>query len=230
MAFRDSFEEPSGGGGHILQDEGVDLPARARMNFTGTGVTASDDSVNGQTDVVIPGDYAPASHVGSRDGHPLATTTLDGIMAGADKAKLDSLVSATPNPAFAVAQISADVTLLAGNTIIPFDTGVSNAQGIFVATQNGMVIKRAGRYLVPATLSFRAIAVNIRVFTQLTVNGIVTGRLSDDDIYLSNSNPGPSGFRIETLAVNDLVKVRCFVGSDATIAATSSTQFTIMEL
>lgn len=32
--------------------------------------------------------YAAASHVGSRDGHPLATTTADGFMAGADKGKL----------------------------------------------------------------------------------------------------------------------------------------------
>lgn len=40
---------------------------------------------------VTPGDIgaAPASHVGSRDGHPLATTTLAGMMAGADKAEVE---------------------------------------------------------------------------------------------------------------------------------------------
>lgn len=34
---------------------------------------------------------APASHVGSRDGHPLATQSANGLQAGADKSKLDSL-------------------------------------------------------------------------------------------------------------------------------------------
>lgn len=37
-------------------------------------------------------DYAPSSHVGSRDGHPLATQSANGLQAGADKSKLDSLV------------------------------------------------------------------------------------------------------------------------------------------
>lgn len=40
-------------------------------------------------------DFASASHVGSRDGHPLATTTLDGMMAAGDKSKLEGLGSST---------------------------------------------------------------------------------------------------------------------------------------
>lgn len=44
-----------GGGGHIIQDEGVDLTTRARLNFVGAGVTATDDSGNGRTNVTIPG-------------------------------------------------------------------------------------------------------------------------------------------------------------------------------
>ena len=44
-----------GGGGHIIQDEGADLTARARLNFIGAGVTATDDSVNNATVVTITG-------------------------------------------------------------------------------------------------------------------------------------------------------------------------------
>lgn len=53
----------SGSGGHIIEDEGVDLPQRATLNFTGAGVTASDDGT--KTVVNIPsgggtGNYAKA--------------------------------------------------------------------------------------------------------------------------------------------------------------------------
>lgn len=42
-----------GGGGHVIEDEGVGLPQRAVMNFVGAGVTASD--VGGKTLITIPG-------------------------------------------------------------------------------------------------------------------------------------------------------------------------------
>jgi hypothetical protein len=38
----------------VMQDEGVVLPARAALNFVGTGVTASDDAVNNRTNVAVP--------------------------------------------------------------------------------------------------------------------------------------------------------------------------------
>lgn len=38
---------------------------------------------------------APASHVGSRDGHPVASATENGFMSGADKARLDGLSKIT---------------------------------------------------------------------------------------------------------------------------------------
>lgn len=39
--------------GHVVQDEGVDLPQRAKLNFVGAGVTVTDDV--GGTTVEIPG-------------------------------------------------------------------------------------------------------------------------------------------------------------------------------
>jgi hypothetical protein len=132
-ATKRQLDAVSAGGGHILQDEGVDLPARARMNFTGSGVTASDDSVNGQTDVVIPGDYAPASHVDSRDGHPLATASLDGFQSGTDKAKLDGIeAGALKRPELhAIAPNFTNYTLtLATNTWTRLFDGVNYAPRI----------------------------------------------------------------------------------------------------
>lgn len=46
----------SGGGGHIIQDEGVNLPARTNLNFVGAGVVATDTPTStivtiGQVDV-----------------------------------------------------------------------------------------------------------------------------------------------------------------------------------
>lgn len=43
----------SGGSGHIIQDEGVSLTARAKLNFVGGGVTATDNPGAGSTDVTI---------------------------------------------------------------------------------------------------------------------------------------------------------------------------------
>jgi len=44
---------PLGGGGHVIEDEGVALPQRTVMNFVGGGVTGSD--VGGETVITIPG-------------------------------------------------------------------------------------------------------------------------------------------------------------------------------
>jgi hypothetical protein len=44
-----------GSGGHTIQDEGVDLTTRTKINFKGAGVTAADNSGDAATDVTIPG-------------------------------------------------------------------------------------------------------------------------------------------------------------------------------
>lgn len=45
---------PPGTGGMAVLDEGAALAARAGLNFTGGGVTATDDSANNRTNVAIP--------------------------------------------------------------------------------------------------------------------------------------------------------------------------------
>ena len=40
---------------HIIQDEGISLNQREKLNFVGAGVTVTDDSGNNATVVTIPG-------------------------------------------------------------------------------------------------------------------------------------------------------------------------------
>ena len=76
-----------GGGGHLIADEGVPLPAEPILNFTGAGVTATDNA-GVSTDVDIPG--ASGGHVIQDEGAPLpAEPNLNFIGAG---------VTATDNP------------------------------------------------------------------------------------------------------------------------------------
>lgn len=42
-------------GGHIIQDEGSNLPARGHLNFSGAGVIAQDDAGNDATKILITG-------------------------------------------------------------------------------------------------------------------------------------------------------------------------------
>ena len=62
-----------GGSGHVIQEEGVSLTARANLNFIGGAVTAMDNAVTGATDVTITG-------LADNLGNHIATMQLD--MAG----------------------------------------------------------------------------------------------------------------------------------------------------
>jgi hypothetical protein len=63
-----------GSGGHVIQDEGTPLTARANLNFAGTGVTATDDAGNSATVVTIPG--FPNPFALTADITPAQITTL----------------------------------------------------------------------------------------------------------------------------------------------------------
>ena len=46
---------PGGQGGHTVQDEGTNLPARCGLNFTGAGVSCADNAGSNRTDCTIAG-------------------------------------------------------------------------------------------------------------------------------------------------------------------------------
>lgn len=73
----------SGGSGHVIQDEGTPLTARAALNFTGAGVTATDDAGNNRTNVAISG---AAVGFGSPSASSVADTSADGVSGNASRA------------------------------------------------------------------------------------------------------------------------------------------------
>jgi hypothetical protein len=89
--------------------------------------------------------YAAIAHVGSRDGHPLATATADGMMAGADKAKLAGLRrSQLTRVERSVLQSIADRTW----TPISWDVEVEDPGGWWVsAAPTRITVNEAGLYL-----------------------------------------------------------------------------------
>lgn len=50
--------DTGGGTGHIIQDEGVSLTQRSKLNFIGSSVIATDNAGNDSTDITITGGSA----------------------------------------------------------------------------------------------------------------------------------------------------------------------------
>jgi hypothetical protein len=88
--------------GHTIQDEGSDLTARAKLNFTGTGVSAADNPGTGATDVTINAGTAPDADASTKGlvqlaGDLAGTAASPQIAAGA-------IVNADINAAAAIAE------------------------------------------------------------------------------------------------------------------------------
>jgi hypothetical protein len=60
--------------GHVIQDEGINLPMRTKLNFIGEGVEAVDDEVNDRTNVTITSGGGGALQLGELTDVDLATT------------------------------------------------------------------------------------------------------------------------------------------------------------
>lgn len=95
-AIEEVVAEASGGISQV-QDEGSDLPSQSNINFTGAGVTASDDAANGRTNVAIPGFSGVEGHVikdaGSAETQRANLDFQDGFIvtdnSGADSTDVD---------------------------------------------------------------------------------------------------------------------------------------------
>lgn len=89
---------------------------------------------------------AAGSHVNSRDGHPLATSTLDGFIAAADKAKLDALSSQAVG--FFSAYKSTDQLDIANNTNVKvtFETEEFDVSGWYDPATSRYTPQKAGYY------------------------------------------------------------------------------------
>ncbi|MEM3170282.1 MAG: hypothetical protein QW838_05860 [Candidatus Nitrosotenuis sp.] len=72
----DRWECTTASAGHTIQDEGGSLTTRTNLNFTGAGVTCTDDAANDQTDCAIPGAGSGAAIV-VQEGDVTVTTSAD---------------------------------------------------------------------------------------------------------------------------------------------------------
>lgn len=98
------------------------------------------------TNLPLASEVLPVAHGGSRDGHPLATTTLDGLMAGADKASLVGLDSRLAVAPFT--NVLADSGRYAGkiNTQAQALTAAWVNSGFF-APYNGTTVANLGKFI-----------------------------------------------------------------------------------
>jgi hypothetical protein len=69
--------EPSGGSGHTIEDEGTPLTARTKLNFTGAGVTCTDDAGDDASDCDIPGVAAGDYLANQADAFEVTRTDAD---------------------------------------------------------------------------------------------------------------------------------------------------------
>jgi hypothetical protein len=77
------------GGGHVIQDEGTPLAARANLNFAGAGVTATDDAGNDATLVTIPGGAGIGGSTGGTDNAVLRSDGTGGATVQSSLATVD---------------------------------------------------------------------------------------------------------------------------------------------
>lgn len=98
----EAFGDGQANGGHTLQDEGVDLPQRSKIDFVGNGVTANDDAANDKTIVNIPINYQTASQVSST---PVGAVTATDVQTAISQ--LESLISSVNSTSKTYADIAA---------------------------------------------------------------------------------------------------------------------------
>ena len=81
------------GGGHTIEDEGIPLIQRTNLDFTGNGVTVSDDAVNDRTIVTIPGyvHIINEDHSASCNGATVQFFTVDNFIAGSTVVTLNGI-------------------------------------------------------------------------------------------------------------------------------------------
>ena len=169
-AIEEVASEAGGGSsaGHTIQDEGSSLTARTNLNFTGAGVTVSDDAANDQTDVTIPGGNTdPASettagiaeiatqaetNAGTDDTRIVSPAKLAGRTASETQAGIAEIATQAETNAGSDDARAITPAKLAGRTATDSRTGVVEL-ATDAETQTGTDATRA---VTPASLTARS--------------------------------------------------------------------------
>lgn len=192
------FYQGVGGGGAIrcIQDEGVLMPFEPCLNFTGGGVTLSDDPINGRTDVIVP---LGAGGGWSDDGTTVRlTTTTDQVAVG-------DLTPVGTEKMRVVGQLRVDQGSLAA-ALISF-----TVTQIFVSSNNagdtsGIVVQNtsdsstAGSIIVAGTTLAQQSA-----FVTLAVGGTSASPNAGDILIVHYSGASTKSIRIQAIDTTSLV-------------------------
>lgn len=180
---------------------------------TDTGALKIGDGVTAWNDLLYRDNrYAPAAHVGSRDGHPLATDTLNGLMAGEDKARLDGLGPLTKIEA----QPAAVYTLGSGAYgKILYDAEIKDDLGEYDPTLSRFTAARPGRYLINAIVAFQSNATGQRV-AQVYKNGTISQRSNSVQAVSTDATFNGLTVPVDLLA-GDYIEIFGYQDSGATL-------------
>lgn len=115
-----SWQDPSGGGGHVIEEESTPLTQRSALAFIGTGLTAADDAGNDRTTVTLDATLNSLSALGTAADRYAYTTGVDtwaeGVITSAGRALLDDASAAAQRTTLSAAQSGAntDITSMSG--------------------------------------------------------------------------------------------------------------------
>lgn len=171
-----SIEVPGGGGGGhtIIDPDGQDMTQRANMQFTGDGVSVTDDAVNGKTIVDISPDAGDISYDPTTSGlsatdvqaavDEIVTQKLD-IVSGADISTLSGAICTYSKFGNIVTVVlntgTGSLNVGTWNTIGQLPAGARPATGFYTLCMNN---NQTTADKIPAQMMVQASTGNVRVW------------------------------------------------------------------
>lgn len=218
------WKNVAGGSGHTIQDHTTALTQRGVLNFTGIGVSATDNASTSATDVTVPGVAASApitvsggNGVAQTVGISPATSAAAGSMSAADKSALDLQTS---RPAARIYNTANQAAASGALTVLSFSAsridqgGFWNvAQPTFLTVPGGY----GGLYLMGYNVTFDAVTGGARRNAALQVNASTIIASSDQAPAPAGGYPQVVTVGIYRLNAGDTIRVYVYQDSGSTI-------------
>lgn len=225
------WKNAAGGAGHTIQDHTTSLAQRGLLNFTGVGVSATDNASTSATDVTVPGVTASApitvsggAGAAQTVGINPATSAAAGSMSAADKSKLDGYPSSF-GAGLRLALNWAATTDLQNGATFPANTwtNLAPAQSFTIQNANSLALLWCdGMALFKATTSVE-VECGLRVSIDSTSYMVAGGYASPG--YFANVLTGTSPLAVTGLAAGShTVTVQLYPYSDAYVYCRAATQ------
>lgn len=205
-----------GSGGHVIQDEGVSLPARSKLNFKGTGVVAVDNAGADSTDVTITSGSGSTptgtgfTHItaGVQDAAAKLVDTADINANQVTNAKLAQMATKTYKGR--TSALTGDVediavaTLKTDLVLVKADVGLSNVDNtsdankpVSTATQTALNLKedltnKSTSISLGTSNTLYPTQNAVKVYTDTAISSATVGLLDDRGNYDASVNTYPA--------------------------------------